>query len=38
MLTNMYREPRHMIRAGLEALFGLGLVYYTVIEIREASI
>ena len=35
MPTNMYREPRHMYRFGLEVLFILGLIYYTVIEIRE---
>ena len=35
MPTNMYREGRHMFRAGLEGLFVLGLVYYTVVEIRE---
>jgi hypothetical protein len=31
----MYRDSRHMIRAGLEGLFALGLFYYTVVEIRE---
>merc|ERR1711871_633784 len=35
MPTNMYREPKHMVRAALEVMFIIGLIYYTVIEIRE---
>ena len=35
MPTNMYREPRHFVRAAFEIAFILGLIYFTIVEIRE---
>ena len=36
MPTNMYRTTRHLLRAGLEGIFFIFLVYLTGVEIREA--